>query len=64
MKSVPCIVALLVLVGGVGVSRTAWASPLLECKACAVERKICRQAHSQQACDSEFAICMKHCQRK
>jgi hypothetical protein len=57
-----CIVALLVLVAGVG--PTAWATPLLECKACAPERKICRQAHSQQACDSEFAICMKHCRRK
>jgi hypothetical protein len=63
-KPVLCIAALVVLLGDFGVGGTASAAPLLECKACAAERKICRQAHSQQACDSEFAICMKHCQRK
>ena len=45
-------------------SHPARAQQTLDCKACAAERKICRQAHSQQACDSEYAICIKHCVRK
>jgi hypothetical protein len=42
----------------------ARAQQALDCKSCAAERKMCRQAHSQQACDSEYAICIKHCVRK
>jgi hypothetical protein len=41
----------------------ARAQMVIDCKSCPVERKICRQAHSQQACDSEYAMCMKHCKK-
>jgi hypothetical protein len=41
----------------------ARAQPVIDCKSCPVERKICRQAHSQQACESEYAMCMKHCRK-
>lgn len=41
----------------------ARAQQVIDCKSCPVERKICRQAHSQQACDSEYAMCMKHCRK-
>jgi hypothetical protein len=52
------------LVAACGASRLARAEQATDCKACAGERKICRQAHSQPACDSEYAICVKHCARK
>jgi hypothetical protein len=45
-------------------SQPARAQQVPDCKACAAERKICRQAHSQQACDSEYGICIKYCVRK
>jgi hypothetical protein len=41
----------------------AQAQMTIDCKSCPVERKICRQAHSPQACDSEYAMCMKHCKK-
>ena len=41
----------------------AQAQQTIDCKSCAPERKICRQAHSQQACDSEYAMCLKHCKK-
>ena len=41
----------------------ARAQTTLDCKSCAPERKICRQAHSQQACDREYAMCLKHCKK-
>jgi hypothetical protein len=53
----------IVLLGLVAAYNPARAQQSIDCRACAEERKICRQAHSQQACDSEYAICMKHCRR-
>ena len=41
----------------------ARAEQSVECKACPMERKICRQAHSQQARESEYTICIKHCRK-
>ena len=41
----------------------AQAQSTIDCKSCAPERKICRQAHSQQACDGEYAMCMKYCKK-
>jgi len=52
------------LLGVCGASQSARIALAVDCKACADERKICRQAHSQQACDSEYAICVKHCARR
>jgi hypothetical protein len=57
------IALVLVLLGASGADNWARAEQPIDCKACPAERKICRQAHSQQACDSEYAICMKHCRR-
>lgn len=56
--------AMIVLLAMCLASQSARAQQTIDCKACAPERKICRQAHSQQACDSEYAICIKHCTRK
>jgi len=57
-------VVLFALFGVCGASHVARAEQAPDCKACTAERKICRQAHSQQACDSEYAVCVKHCARK
>jgi hypothetical protein len=56
-------VCALVLLGCCVVDDPARAAQTIDCKACPVERKICRQAHSQQACDSEYAMCMKYCRK-
>jgi hypothetical protein len=56
-------VCALVLLGCCVADSRARAAQTIDCKACPVERKICRQAHSQQACDSEHAICMKYCRK-
>lgn len=53
----------LVLLGCCVADNRVRAEQAIDCKACPAERKICRQAHSQQACDSEYAICMKHCRK-
>ena len=53
----------LVLLGALIANGPARAESTIDCKSCPVERKICRQAHSQQACDSEYAMCMKHCKK-
>jgi hypothetical protein len=51
------------LLGLVAAYNPAQAEQTIDCKSCPVERKICRQAHSQQACDSEYAMCMKYCRK-
>ena len=33
-------------------------------KECAEFLKVCRQAHSKEACQTDFNICTKHCQQK
>ncbi len=53
----------MMLLGFVVAYTPARAQQTIDCKSCVPERKICRQAHSQQACDSEYAMCMKHCRR-
>ncbi len=53
----------ILLLGLVVAYTPARAETVIDCKSCPAERKICRQAHSQQACDSEYAMCMKHCRR-
>jgi len=34
-----------------------------DCKTCREYNKACTQAHSKEACKSEFDICMKHCRQ-
>jgi hypothetical protein len=53
----------LILLALVVVYTPARAQPAIDCKSCPAERKVCRLAHSQQACDSEYAMCMKHCRK-
>jgi hypothetical protein len=54
----------IILLLGIVVAYTpARAETVIDCKSCPVERKICRQAHSQQACDSEYAMCLKYCKK-
>jgi hypothetical protein len=56
--------SIFILLFGLAVGCTsAWAQSTIDCKSCPIERKICRQAHSQQACDSEYAMCLKHCKK-
>ena len=52
-----------VLLGFLLAYTPARAETVIDCKSCPAERKICRQAHSQQACDSEYAMCMKYCRK-
>jgi hypothetical protein len=52
-----------VLLGFLLAYTPARAETVIDCKSCPAERKICRQAHSQQACDSEYAMCLKHCRK-
>jgi hypothetical protein len=35
-----------------------------DCKVCRDVRQACLKAHSRQACDGDYGICMKHCQKK
>ena len=53
----------ILLLGAFAAYTPARAEQTIDCKSCPVERKICRQAHSQQACDSEYAMCMKYCRK-
>jgi hypothetical protein len=52
-----------VLLGIVVAYTPGRAETVIDCKSCSIERKICRQAHSQQACDSEYAMCLKYCKK-
>jgi hypothetical protein len=54
---------LILLLAVVAAYTPARAETVIDCKSCPVERKICRQAHSQQACDSEYAMCLKYCKK-
>ena len=57
-------IACLLLLALVAAYTPARAQSTIDCKSCPIERKICRQAHSQQACDSEYAMCIKYCKKK
>ena len=48
-----------------GVSHAAQDQKMAACtKDCSDYLKVCRQAHSAQACNSEFNICMGFCKKK
>ena len=34
------------------------------CKECREFLKVCRQAHSKAACQTDYSICIKHCRQK
>jgi hypothetical protein len=35
-----------------------------ECKACRDDYQACAQAHSKDACKTNYDICLKHCRKK
>jgi len=34
------------------------------CKACRDFQQACLKAHSKEACNTDYVICMKHCRKK
>lgn len=52
----------LVLFGLSSTSTTAWAQE--DCKVCRETLQACLKAHSKDACNNDFSICMKHCRKK
>jgi hypothetical protein len=55
---------LLVLLGLFSTSSTALAAQSNDCKTCGELQRACVKNHSQQACKTEYEICMKHCRKK
>jgi hypothetical protein len=35
-----------------------------DCKLCREDYRLCKQAHSEAACRTNYDICMKHCRKK
>ncbi len=54
---------LLVLLGHCCVSNAAPAARSDDCKLCRDSHRACVKNHSQNACKTEYDICMKHCRR-
>jgi hypothetical protein len=52
-----------VLLGCIFLASAAPAAQQNECKACRDDYQACIQAHSKDACKTNFDICLKHCQR-
>jgi hypothetical protein len=55
------LVILLVLFGLSGISTTAWAQT--ECKVCRETLQACLRAHSKDACNNDYSICVRHCKK-
>jgi hypothetical protein len=60
MKSVAILFVALASSLGMGGSSMAADS----CKECQEFLKVCLQAHSKAACQTDYAICKKHCREK
>jgi hypothetical protein len=54
--------AAFVLFGLCGTSIAAWAQT--ECKVCRETLQACVKAHSKDACNNDYSICMRHCSKK
>jgi hypothetical protein len=52
----------LVLLCLCGTSTAAWT--LEECKVCRETLQACLKAHSKDACNNDYSICMRHCRKK
>jgi hypothetical protein len=52
----------LVLYGSCSISTAAWAQN--ECKVCRETLGYCLKAHSKDACNHDYAVCMKGCRKK
>ena len=55
---------LFILLGICSTGDPVQAMPANKCQDCRDYHQACIKAHSQQACKSEYDICLKHCQRK
>jgi hypothetical protein len=52
----------LVLLGLCSTNTAAWAQT--ECNVCRETLQACLKAHSKEACNNDYSICMRHCRRK
>jgi hypothetical protein len=50
----------LMLLGVCGAARAEQAN---DCKLCRDQQRACAKNHSQAACNTEYAICMRHCRK-
>jgi hypothetical protein len=51
----------LLLFGLCSTSTVAWAQT--ECKVCRETLQACLKAHSKDACNNDYSICMRHCRK-
>jgi hypothetical protein len=52
----------LVLFGVCSTNTAAWAQE--DCKVCPETLQACLKAHSKDACNNDYSICMRHCLKK
>ena len=52
----------LVLLGLASTNTTVWAQA--ECQVCRETLQACLRAHSKDACNNDYSICMRHCRKK
>jgi hypothetical protein len=52
----------LVLFGLCSTNTVGWAQE--DCKVCRETLQYCVKAHSKDACNNDYSICMKHCRKK
>jgi len=57
-----CLAIALVLLGLCSTNTATWAQT--ECNVCRETLQACLKAHSKDACNNDYSICMKHCRRK
>ena len=57
-------IGLVVLLAVCGTNTSVWAQQSNDCKACREFLQACLKAHSSAACNTDYAICMNHCQKK
>jgi hypothetical protein len=55
---------LLLLLIAFGASAPARAQKADACKSCREVQQACRKAHSKDACNTDYVICMRHCRVK
>jgi len=58
------IAILLLLFVSFSMNTTARAQQSDSCKACRDFQQACLKAHSREACNTDYVICMNHCRKK
>jgi hypothetical protein len=59
---VRCLAMVLVLLSLCSTNTAAWSQT--ECKVCRETLQACLKAHSKDACNNDYSICMRHCRKK